>query len=122
VGAVALVARKPAVHRRGRYDLFACLLTALVLGLVTDREQPSGRVVGAAGSPDGRDPTHLVVLQASAAMLAVRVAVAVVLGLTLHIKGLMSLWCDGSRPTALCQTARTSSHPLHAAVTSSPRS
>ncbi len=28
--------------------VFACLLTALVLGLVTDREQPAGRVVGAA--------------------------------------------------------------------------
>src|SRR6266536_4590726 len=29
--------------------VFACLLTALVLGLVTDRGQPSDRVVGAAG-------------------------------------------------------------------------
>jgi hypothetical protein len=29
--------------------VFACLLTALVLGLVTDRDQPAGRVVGAAG-------------------------------------------------------------------------
>jgi hypothetical protein len=28
--------------------VFACLLTALVVGLVTDREQPAGRVVGAA--------------------------------------------------------------------------
>src|SRR5436190_23696959 len=28
--------------------VFACLLTALVLGLVTDRDQPAGRVVGAA--------------------------------------------------------------------------
>jgi len=29
--------------------VFACLITALVLGLLTDREQPAGRVVGAAG-------------------------------------------------------------------------
>jgi hypothetical protein len=29
--------------------VFACLLTALVLGLGTDRDQPAGRVVGAAG-------------------------------------------------------------------------
>src|SRR5215207_3680026 len=29
--------------------VFACLITALVLGLVTDREEPAGRVVGAAG-------------------------------------------------------------------------
>jgi hypothetical protein len=29
--------------------VFACLLTALVLGLVTDRDQPADRVVGAAG-------------------------------------------------------------------------
>ncbi len=29
--------------------VFACLMTALVLGLVTDRGQPSDRVVGAAG-------------------------------------------------------------------------
>jgi hypothetical protein len=28
--------------------VFACLVTALVLGLVTDREQPAGHVVGAA--------------------------------------------------------------------------
>jgi cation transporter-like permease len=28
--------------------VFACLLTALILGLVTDRDQPAGRVVGAA--------------------------------------------------------------------------
>jgi hypothetical protein len=29
--------------------VFACLVTALVLGLVTDRSEPAGRVVGAAG-------------------------------------------------------------------------
>lgn len=28
--------------------VFACLLTALVLGLITDRDEPAGRVVGAA--------------------------------------------------------------------------
>src|SRR6266487_6707772 len=28
--------------------VFACLVTALVLGLVTDRSEPAGRVVGAA--------------------------------------------------------------------------
>jgi hypothetical protein len=28
--------------------VFACLVTALVLGLATDRDQPAGRVVGAA--------------------------------------------------------------------------
>jgi len=28
--------------------VFACLVTALVLGLVTDRDQPAGQVVGAA--------------------------------------------------------------------------
>src|SRR5215207_8017624 len=28
--------------------VFACLITALVLGLVTDRDDPAGRVVGAA--------------------------------------------------------------------------
>src|SRR5215208_2880889 len=28
--------------------VFACLLTALVLGLATDRDQPAGQVVGAA--------------------------------------------------------------------------
>jgi len=29
--------------------VFACLVTALVLGLVTDRSEPAGRVLGAAG-------------------------------------------------------------------------
>src|SRR4051812_7366737 len=29
--------------------VFACLVTVLVLGLVTDRGEPAGRVVGAAG-------------------------------------------------------------------------
>jgi hypothetical protein len=29
--------------------VFACLVTALVLGLVTDRSEPAGRVIGAAG-------------------------------------------------------------------------
>ena len=28
--------------------VFACLVTVLVLGLITDRDQPAGRIVGAA--------------------------------------------------------------------------